>query len=184
MPRKGRFSLGGGGPCYGIESRAIVVTRCLFPRPLDHRHDAGLDRLGQLGPDCHDGVAHLPRSLISSNSSASPCLGMLARTISISRALAFIRQPIPQPHDQGKIRVLRLILDKQYHEMRWCGRPGEEGGEVMMCSMILLAVLLGQTYHDTRDMIEDMQWQLKKQATETDRKIEGQEKNNPRAIHR
>jgi len=59
-------------------------------------------------------------------------------------------------------------------------KAAEEGGEVMMCSMILLAALLGQTYHDTRDMIEDMQWQLNKQAMEAHREIEEWEKNHLR----
>ena len=53
----------------------------------DHRQDGGADRLGKIGPGGHDGVAQLPCSLISSNSSASHCLGMFARTISISRCL-------------------------------------------------------------------------------------------------
>src|SRR5208282_2963943 len=58
-----------------------------FPDGPDHRQNAGPDRLGQFGPGGHDGVAQLPRSLISSNSSASHCLGRFACTISISRCL-------------------------------------------------------------------------------------------------
>ena len=45
---------------------------------LDHRQDAGADRLGQIGPGGHDGGAHSPRSFNSSNSSYVACVGKLA----------------------------------------------------------------------------------------------------------
>jgi len=69
-PLPGRDPLGGRG--------------CSGARSLDHRKDAGADRLGQQGPGGHDGVAQSPRS---SNSSTSPRVGRLAFTSSITRRL-------------------------------------------------------------------------------------------------